>query len=979
MQALPEELLCAILGLLPLHARLQSALVCRAWAAAVTDLRSLTLHPSPAMARIGLPRILARFPRLQELSLKLVSRTDGSMHALVDLGATFTGHQSLVSLTSETTSVVAGLTSCPRLRRLVLREDFTMPIPHLLSASINGLEIIFVRLAAQLHELDVDCPLLWAVARFGDLDIHARQAGEPSSSTADDNSDSDEDGGEDDATDVASDASSTSDHSDHDEAARSKPSRARAKAHWPVTIRTLALRSLHSSSLAEFMKGWISRHHLPSLHTLQLDTDEARMTRRHTRWLARACPHLNTLLLSHCHVARTTPLDDFVSPLASSLRSLHLASCDIPVGPIVSAAPNVAKEAVHAVLLVIPALESLEISHCKIRLDDTNVSASTSSNPATLALFLSQLPSVRFARARTACSPPPRLRRLALLGFGRLMPNVTFVAELSCLEFLKLDDLSPSVLHDRLSSDASESEANGAETDPVAEDLTWTAICDRLPSMVHIDLRFTRASPDHRDELPAIPMPTPAAASLPAKRLDKLRHLALYAPPSLHRTLAIIAAHSQLATVKLNYIPDTVDDASAPAIRLPCLKKLAVHCHGPDSQAVVKRLLVSLTGTSPQLTDVQIHATKPLNLDLPDDEDNDSDSSSDTASVASSDSDDADDDANHQGGEQPDEPRPEDADHLRPRRDALQDASTIPSPSIESTTTSTPQTSVERIDATTIAHLVAACPFVSTFKVSGMLVDPLAISWMAHNGCGWWSTTLETVEMMVPSLPSDDMEHVIDQWTSLQSLELGVEDIEDAEPSWPVERISWIRRHSASSSGASGASGASAETSDSSMSTSQDAAPDLPRPLWIPWSPHNLPRIGTPSHTESSMPPSPTASMPSLPADHSHDHDHDHTTSGIAEDIADHTDAYSHHTNTAPAGPAPNSARNQLTALDERRAALCTSYTDHLKETRPWLAACRVWTPNLRQERTRAMLLRRILLNRAGQRRRHHTNDAPEA
>eukprot|EP00842_Homolaphlyctis_polyrhiza_P003850 jgi/Hompol1/4466/HPOL_007121-RA len=68
MEALPFELLCCILEHISLRQRQRLALVSKAWAAAVSDARSLELAATPAMAAAGLTRILARFPRLTALT-----------------------------------------------------------------------------------------------------------------------------------------------------------------------------------------------------------------------------------------------------------------------------------------------------------------------------------------------------------------------------------------------------------------------------------------------------------------------------------------------------------------------------------------------------------------------------------------------------------------------------------------------------------------------------------------------------------------------------------------------------------------------------------------------------------------------------------------------------------------------------------------------------------------------------------------------
>ncbi|KAJ3215857.1 hypothetical protein HK099_006169 [Clydaea vesicula] len=81
------------------------------------------------------------------------------------LGQSFTGHPTVESITTCTSSIMGGLKNTPNLKQLILNEDMVMPIPHiLLGSSQNPIFEMFK--VKSLVELQLNCPLLFSINSF---------------------------------------------------------------------------------------------------------------------------------------------------------------------------------------------------------------------------------------------------------------------------------------------------------------------------------------------------------------------------------------------------------------------------------------------------------------------------------------------------------------------------------------------------------------------------------------------------------------------------------------------------------------------------------------------------------------------------------------------------------------------------------------------------------------------------------------------
>ncbi|KAH6583046.1 hypothetical protein BASA61_008211 [Batrachochytrium salamandrivorans] len=489
MHDLCQELLCHTLSYLPTHSRLPLAIVSKSWAAAIADSRSIVLMGTPAAASAGLPKILCRFTRLQELSLRLVDNTDEMMHALVNMGSSYAGSSSLRHISSETSSIMLGLSRSPQLRSLVLKEGFAMPIPHVLSMRDNGLELLFVQLARTLHCLDIDCPLLWAVYRFSELSLCDKhplltQIEEPS------------DDENDDATVSSEDLDAISDNDPENGTSISDLNLSQKNCNstclQKTALQSLSIRSLHSASFADFINGWMGRQKLESLKSLHLRGDEASLFARHLRTISSSASNLQSLMLSNCRI-RTGDIAKFARTLPETIEELCISSCDIQVGAVISSKKNMAEEIVLCITNTLGNLHTLSINHCKLIYDESFLSHTSHA-------FIN---SGHFSTPSSMKGVPLKLKTLQLLGFGRQMPDIRFILKFP-LETLQLDDISPSIMESMLpvSMDNMDRKRNGSTHfhHGVGANITWAEICHCLPHLVHLDMRFTRASSTPQEE-----------------------------------------------------------------------------------------------------------------------------------------------------------------------------------------------------------------------------------------------------------------------------------------------------------------------------------------------------------------------------------------------------------------------------------------------------------------------------------------------
>nr|KAJ3421297.1 hypothetical protein HK105_003962 [Polyrhizophydium stewartii] len=693
------------------------------------------------MAAARLSDMIARFPRLQRLSLKLRSKDEDSMNALVLLASGFEGHSTLRSLEADTTAVIDGLPRCPQLRRLVIREDFTMPIPHILTMSEDGLTVLFVRLARTLDVLDVGCPLLWAVSRFGRLRL-LRPAGAAGLLDA-------ADAGDGSAADLAGesdDEGNDEDDNDDDTIATSE-TESIAECTTPLTtapIKALAMRSLHTATARDFIGGWLRRHRLPELRSLDLLCDEARIWPSQLRTFSSAAPSLERLSLAGCQLEAAS-IHELAEALPRTLLSLKLTSCQLALGQAASSAENPAREVVMAIVASLSSLSDLEISHCRLHFDESGTASAAAS------IETAHMPERdRFNPTRSS------LRRLALLGFGRLMPTAGFVVQFP-LHALKLDDLSPFSL---------ETSADGHEPGqfPANADLSWGLLCRHSPDLRELDLRFTRAMVSQADKAVAQPF----IQQPQTQRLIHLRKLALYAPPSVGSVHRILGTSPLLEHVRLSYVPACGED-SMPIlgpVNLPSLRTLAIHSHGPASRHTVQHLAELITASAKCLHELALNATQPINL-------------ASGSDGSGSDGDDADAVVETSHG------RHDSAEYIRQGPLSASIAiQTGMDPAVTFVHPSTIQQKACRLGTLFLGRLARSCPSLRTLKLAGLVIDASGPSLVrlaetighTETSCNW-SHTLETLEMVVSSLPVPGLAELLSACLGLQRLDLCVEHV----------------------------------------------------------------------------------------------------------------------------------------------------------------------------------------------------------
>ncbi|KAK5665300.1 hypothetical protein QVD99_008134 [Batrachochytrium dendrobatidis] len=609
MDCLCQELLCHIFAFIPTHSRLALALVCKSWAAAVADCRSLTLLATPKMASVGLDKILSRFHCLQSLFLKLIDNTDEMMHALVSLGSSFSGHDSIRYIHSDTSSVIYGLSRSPQLERLVMQEGFSMPIPHMLSMKDNGLEMVFVQLACTLKYLEIDCPLLWAIYRFSELNRCFRHANVNQIELPSDDDDSSDD---DNATVITHNSDDSFLLSNQNVSALSDedPSKSILCTSCPQepAITKLTIKSLHTSSFRDFFRGWIGCQKLNALVYLHLSTDEVSISSKHMAILSNSAPNLQSLVLTNCNI-RSDNITNFVCALPPTITLLHLLSCNIQIGPVLSVTTNIAQALVLCITQVLENLENLEINHCRLAYDEAafiNATILASNN--------------HMAAVNALKNIKPKLKHLTLLGFGRQMPDVRFILQFP-LVTLKLDDISPSLIESALpfagmnmeSRQETGSTSQAESTNELAS-LTWLELCQHLPNLVDLDLRCTRISANlqrARDSDLAYESRTPSVKAIAS--LTQLKYLSIYAPSSIPAVCYILDSQPGLQELKLNYIPcDGYLYPQEKLLNLAQLNSLSLHSHGNDSAYIIQILALLITPKSPKLSSIHLSSTKPM-------------------------------------------------------------------------------------------------------------------------------------------------------------------------------------------------------------------------------------------------------------------------------------------------------------------------------------------------------------------------------
>ncbi|KAJ3279325.1 hypothetical protein HK104_001558 [Borealophlyctis nickersoniae] len=501
------------------------------------------------------------------------------MNSLVSTARTFAGHPTLSKLTSETSAVIYGLLQCPALRSLSIKEDYAMPVAHLVEYRGSAVSLIFKELAGQLVELTVDAPLVWAADKFAEL--HGGQEEEVSDGTL-------------------------------------------LEGTFPRVIfarlESLSIGSLHTQSATDFFQNYLQTSLFPSLRTLHISSDEAIIPSSDLVPLTRSCPRLTSLRLASCAV-HARSFQEVAEALPKTLESVRISCGDLPMpflGLNAVGRRNVAKEVLGHVVSALPYVRDVEILHCRFRGSGAGGmwTAHGEANHG------SQMDDDDDDERPMYYS---RLRRLTLMGFGQLLPDPRFVAQHRNLVSLKLDDISPY---------SGSSYGRGRES-------LWDYLATRLPLLQELELKFTRTRVRHtadgqsdwrsvgeehasvgrtdQDGLSSFASSrSSSSSSLPCDTstaiFPNLISLAVYAPPSLDYILSIVSAHPNVSYLKLSYLSATSDLTTPTPIALPKLRTLYVHAHGPLSPHYAQHMIQTFVYGAKALVDLKVQATKPMEL-----------------------------------------------------------------------------------------------------------------------------------------------------------------------------------------------------------------------------------------------------------------------------------------------------------------------------------------------------------------------------
>ncbi|KAJ3217077.1 E2 ubiquitin-conjugating protein mms2 [Dinochytrium kinnereticum] len=570
--SLPLEVICIIMDMLSLKERAGMATVnrqtlagfmdtkvlsfflCNRGADAVT--KALELFATPSLAKLGIGDVIKQFPRLQRLAIRLRSKSDEDMDAAVKAGLSFGGHPALLHLVSDTSSVLRGTRFCPKLKTIALCEEFTMPIPHLLDMTENGVSMIFRKLPS-VTNLDIDCPLLWAVNRFS----HWRM---------------DED-------------------LDMIESPLSPTLPTESICIW--NLEHLCIRSLHNDSINDFIMGLMRRASFPSLRKVHLGGDETILPFDSVRFISQACPSLEDMSFSSLHFGED--LATMINMLPGTLNAFSLSSCEMRLHRY-DDIDNIALELVTLVIHKLRMLSKLEVVLCKFS-----------------RIMTASIGMLRYDEAHDAFAYN-QLHHLTLLGFGKNLSDPSFLSVFPLLRTLKIDDVPHSVnsghggtvpflallqpLEFLAEVDVRYTRANQRNRNP--RDWARAYVPPEQRLFVEDDTWKEFNSNSMRD----------LVQTSTSSRLESVRKLSLYAPLFIESVLGTIQDSSILTHLKLSYVNGNADHEisaiSSSRINLPSLKSLHLHIHGDESDQVSLELMCALVSAASGLRELRVQATK---------------------------------------------------------------------------------------------------------------------------------------------------------------------------------------------------------------------------------------------------------------------------------------------------------------------------------------------------------------------------------
>ncbi|KAJ1561834.1 hypothetical protein HK096_003172, partial [Nowakowskiella sp. JEL0078] len=696
---LPDEIFSQIFELLSLTQKASVCLVSSRWKYALKETTHLTLCPSKSIMEYndGIHNLIQSFPRLHSLTFTFRNKKSKSnriesseMDALVQLGHLFTGHNSLISLTSNTSAVIPGARRCPKLMSFILSEDMVMPIPHIIggmwgdtddedsakqrvySTEDSGIRTMFTRLQ-NLVELDIDCPLLFAVNEFATW------------WTPDDTeSDSDEL--------YISRASSSATLNDSDESEN-------RRIQFPK-VRKFTIRSVHTDVLSDLFQNWMNRVTLPLVTSLNILTDEAILPPESFKIIALACPALEELHFGNIHLekGRLSELFEIIQMLSVNepgkrnqkmkyLNRFIFTCCEISMERLLpEKVDNLAESVVNLFTKNILNIDALEFHHCSFKDIEIDLNSGVTEEEYNNGMILFDEESEEEDQPRLdnkidlvsnnkifGNAYGFSLRKLFLIGFGRLMPDSMFLCQYPNLQFLKIDDISSgsfefqrntfpqsSSTFPKLSSTPSDYEQTEvAKYLDLPHSSIWNNLSHHLPNLKEVDLRFTRVSNRRVSRSLLFSSQTPvlgtsrrnSSASLlssphpvsprishhletirsfpfPELQYDEvmysplpnpttyfpgfkyLSRLSLYAPVSLPFISNILLSHPSIQHLKLTYLP--FSPIAMTQIFLPKLKTLHLHAHGIAAPSVLCMIMRSLACGRVDLKEIRIQATRPL-------------------------------------------------------------------------------------------------------------------------------------------------------------------------------------------------------------------------------------------------------------------------------------------------------------------------------------------------------------------------------
>lgn len=154
-----DDVLSQVFRQLSTRERYSAIQVSKQWSRALQESTTLSITCTFS----SLENLNQRFPFLKHLIITYKTREN--LEYLVKLAQSFTGHNSITSITSCTSAIIPGALYCRNLKQIKINEDMIMPIPHILDSKyVNQLSQMLD--SKNISILNLNMPILFSINEF---------------------------------------------------------------------------------------------------------------------------------------------------------------------------------------------------------------------------------------------------------------------------------------------------------------------------------------------------------------------------------------------------------------------------------------------------------------------------------------------------------------------------------------------------------------------------------------------------------------------------------------------------------------------------------------------------------------------------------------------------------------------------------------------------------------------------------------------